>query len=45
MLLEFTCNVLAVRHGLNHCIYRVIQEGRPIFWEVMVSVIVRERLI
>jgi hypothetical protein len=44
IFLELTCNVLTVRHELNHCIYRVIQEGKSIFWEVMISVIVREKL-
>ena len=45
VLLEVACNVLSVKHELNHCIYRVIQEGRSVFWKVMVSVIVRKTLI
>jgi len=44
-LLEVACNVLSVKHELNHCIYRVIQEGRSVFWKVMVSFIVRKTLI
>lgn len=44
-LLELKCNFLYVKHELNHCIYRVIQEGRSLFWEMMVSVIVRKTFI
>jgi len=45
ILLEMKCNLLSVKHELNHCLYRVIQEGRALFWEVMASVIVRKTFV
>jgi hypothetical protein len=44
-LMEKALHRRICRYYLNCGIYRVIQEERPIFWEVTVSVIVRKNFI